>query len=66
MALPHVGVTEPTHIDEWVLDLVLTDVPDIVGVRVCSSVGTSDHSAIFIDVVLDQPFLTWYVSRRFI
>ena len=47
-------VTEPTHIDGKVLDLVLTDVPDIVGVRVGSTVGTSDHIAIFIDVVLDQ------------
>ena len=27
---------EPTHIDGRVLDLVLTDVPDVVGVRVGS------------------------------
>ena len=29
---------EPTHIDGGVLNLVLTDVPDVIGVRVCSSV----------------------------
>ena len=47
-------VTKPSHIDEGVLDLVLTDSPDIVGVRVDSIVGTSDHSAVLIDVVLEQ------------
>ena len=47
-------VTEPIRIDERVLDLVLTDVPDIAGVRVGSPVGASDQSATFIDVVLEQ------------
>ena len=32
--------------------MVLTDVPDLVGVRVGSQVGTSDHSVVLIDVVL--------------
>ena len=45
-------VTKPTHIDEGVIDLVLTDVPDVVGVRV--DLSTSDDSAIFIDVMLEQ------------
>ena len=36
---------------------MLTDVPDIAAVRVGSSVGTSDHSVVFIDVVLEQPIL---------
>ena len=44
-------ITEPTHIDEGVLALVLTIVSDVVGVRVDSSVGTSDYSVIFIDVL---------------
>ena len=39
-------VTEPTHIDGEVLDLVLTDAPDFVGVSVGSLVGISDQSAI--------------------
>ena len=43
-------VSEPTHIEGRV-----TDISDIVGVRVGSPVGTSDHSAVFIDIVLKQP-----------
>ena len=39
-------VTETTHIDGRMLDLVLTDVPDVIGVRVGSSIGSTDHSAI--------------------
>ena len=48
-------VAEPIHINGGVLDLVLTDVPKVVRGRVGSQVGISDHSAIFIDVVLEQP-----------
>ena len=47
-------VTEPTQIDGGVFDLVLTDITDVVGVRVGSSAIISDHSAVFIDVVLEQ------------
>ena len=47
-------VTEPTHLDRKVLDLVLTDVPDIVGVWCDSPVGTSDLSVIFIGGELEQ------------
>ena len=47
-------VTESKHVDGEMLGLVVTDVPNIVGVRVGSPVRTSDHSVIFIDVV---PFL---------
>ena len=38
-----------------VLDMVLTDVPDVLGVRVGSPVVSVNHRAIFIDVVLEQP-----------
>ena len=48
-------VTEPTHFDGGVLDLLLTDIYDLVEIRVDSSVGTSDHSTIIMDVVLEQP-----------
>ena len=48
-------VTEPAYIDGAVLDLLVTDVPDLVRVRAGSPVGTSDHSDLFIDVVLEQP-----------
>ena len=40
--------------DAGVVDLVLTDIPDVVGVRVGLPVGTSDHTAYFMDVVLKQ------------
>ena len=43
-------VTEPTHIDGGVLDLVLTDVPDVIRVRV-GLPGTSNHCAVFMNVV---------------
>ena len=52
-------VTEPTHIEGWVLDLVVTNAPDVVGVRAGSLVRTSNHSVIFIDVVLSHLFLIW-------
>ena len=36
---------------------MLRDVPDVVGARVYSPIETSDHSAVFIDVVLEQLIL---------
>ena len=63
-------IIEPLHIVERVLDLVLTDAPDLVEVRVGTSVGTSDHSVIFMDIVLQQPIpisrRLIYIGRRFI
>ena len=47
-------VTDPSQFDGGVFDLVLIDVADVVRVCVGLPVGTSDHSVIFIDVVLDQ------------
>ena len=35
--------------------MVLTDVSDVLGVRVDSPVGTSAYSAIFMGIVLEQP-----------
>ena len=46
-------VTEHTRINGGVHDLVLTDVSDVVGIRVGLPVGTSDSSAVFMDVVLE-------------
>ena len=56
-------VMDPTHIDRGVLDLVLTDVPTLVRVRVDSPVRTSGHSAVFIDVVLEQ-HIPHFVCRQ--
>ena len=59
----HLMVTKPTHIDGGVLDLVLTDVPDVAGVRNGSPVGTAEYSVIFMDVVMEQP-IPHLVSRQ--
>ena len=37
----------PSQIDKRVLDLLLTNVSDVEGVRVDSPVGASDHSVVF-------------------
>ena len=55
--------TEPTHIDGWVLDLVLTDIQDLVEIRVGSPVETSDHSSIFWMCWCNLT-LTWFVDRK--
>ena len=47
-------VTEPIHIDVGGPDLVLTEVHDLVEVGAGLPIETSDHRAIFIDVVLEQ------------
>ena len=47
-------IHEPTHISGNLLDLVFTDVPAIVDTKVCSNVGTSDHSAIKMDISVNQ------------
>ena len=43
---------------------MLTNVSDVVGIRVDSPVGTLDHSAVFIDFVLVQPIPHLGVGRR--
>ena len=47
-------VDGPTHIAGGTLDLVLTDIPDLVKVVVGSPVGTSDHSALLMELSLNQ------------
>ena len=48
-----------------VIDLMLTDVPNVVGVQVGSAVETSNQAVTFIDVLCNL-FFTWCVGRRFI
>ena len=50
-------VMELLHIDEGILNLVLTDAQCFYGVQVGSSIETSDHSALFIDVGRERPIL---------
>ena len=56
-------VTKNTHIDGGVLGLVLTDIPDVIGVRVGSPIGSSNHITVFIDVILEQ-HIPHLVSRQ--
>ena len=51
----HQVVAKPTHIGGALCDLMLADILDVVGIRVGAPVGTSNHSAIFIEVFLEQP-----------
>ena len=44
----------PTHIERGALDLVLTDVADFVRGLGWLASGTSEYSAVFMDVVLEQ------------
>ena len=47
-------VSGPTHVAGGTLDLVLTDVPDLVSVDVGSPIGSSDHSALQVKLSLNQ------------
>ena len=47
-------VDGPTHTAGNRLDLVLTDVPDIVNVEICAPVGSSDHSSLKVSLELRQ------------
>ena len=44
----------PTHAREGTLDLLKTDVPDIVWVAVVSPLGRSDHSSLSIAISMAQ------------
>ena len=48
-------VSEPTHRSGNALDLVFTDVPSVVSVRVSSNIGTSDHSASSVELQTSFP-----------
>ena len=51
-------VSEPTHIGGGVLDLVLTDVSEFIGVRVGSPIEAADHSEQYITITLGNGILT--------
>ena len=57
-------VNEPTHVAGGTLDLVLTDIPDLVTVVVGCPVGSSDHSALLIELSLDQSVPHTVVNRE--
>ena len=57
-------VEGPTHIAGGRLDLVLTDVPDLVKVSTHCSIGTSDHSHLRVVVTLNKRVPQVCCSRR--
>ncbi len=57
-------VPGPTHLAGNRLDLVLTDVPDKVKVTTMSPLGTSDHSAISIQLDLRQNIPAYTVTKK--
>ncbi len=57
-------VAGSTHLAGNRLDIFLTDVPDIVKVTTMAPLGTSDHSAISIQLDLRQNILAYTVTKE--
>lgn len=56
-------VTSPTHIAGNTLDLVITEVPDVVDVSVGTPLGTSDHCCLNLHVTVNQSLPSYDVRR---
>ena len=54
----------PTHAYGGTLDLLMTDVPDLVRVAVVAPLGSSDHSSLSIAISMAQVIPNLCVSRR--
>ena len=54
----------PTHALGGTLDLLMTDVPDLVRVAVVAPLGSSDHSLLSIAISMAQAIPNLCVSRR--
>ena len=57
-------VIGPTHAHGGTLDLLMTDVPDLVLVAVVAPLGRSDHSSLSIAISMTQAIPSLSVSRR--
>ena len=57
-------VMEPTHIDGGVLNLVLTDVPDVVRIRVVRLLESQIIAPFLYALWWSNLFLTCYIGRR--
>ena len=57
-------VIGPTHPRGGTLDLLMTDVPDLVRVAVVAPLGRSDHSSLSIAISMAQAIPNLCVSRR--
>ena len=58
-------VVGQTHARGGTLDLLITDVPDLVRVSVVSSIGNSDHSSLSAVISMAQAVPNLCVSRKF-
>ena len=58
-------VVGPTHARGGTLDLLMTDVPDVVQVAVVAPIGNSDHSSLSAVISMVQAVPNLYVSRKF-
>ena len=57
-------VVGPTHARGGTLDLLMTDVPDLVWVAVVAPIGNSDHSSRSAVISIAQAVPNLYVSRK--
>ena len=57
-------VVGPTHARGGTLDLLMTDVPDLVRMAVVAPLGSSGHSSLSIAISMAQAIPNWCVSRR--
>ena len=57
-------VVGPTHARGGTLDLLMTDVPDLVRVAVVAPIGNSDHSSLSAVVSMAQAVPNLCVSRK--
>ena len=54
----------PTHARGGTLDLLMTDVPDLVRVAVVAPIGNSDHSSLSAVISIAQAVANLFVSRK--
>ena len=57
-------VVGPTHAHGGTLNLLMTDVPDLVQVSVVAPIGNSDHSLLSAVISMAQAVPNLYVSRK--
>ena len=57
-------VIGPTHARGGTLDLLMTDVPDLVQVAVVAPLGISDHSSLSIAILMAQAIPNLCVSKK--
>ena len=57
-------VVGPTHARGGTLDLLMTDVPDLVRVSVVAPIGSSDHSSLSAVISMAQAVPNLCISRK--